>query len=140
MKMIDVDILRKTIIAFATGTHCDYISVENLMMLLSQADTVDAVPINGDFGLMMTCAVRYTYGRRTYMPHAAIDYIKPLISHLDDRTLEVFDHDLNEAEHIGKLGDPQIDEPKWKEFHYWIRQELLRRGRDANRSWRDNNV
>ena len=102
--------------------------------------SVPAVAIDEDFETMLICAERYACGRQTYMPSLVINYITPHIPYLSDNTLLILDRDLNEAERMKNFGDPKIDEPKWKEFHYWIRQELLRRGRDANRSWRDNNV
>lgn len=42
---------------------------------------------NDDFGAVLNCAVRYTLGRRTYMPGLVIDYIRPLLPFLSSKTL-----------------------------------------------------
>ena len=43
-RLIYADELKRRIIAFATGCHTTYLTVDNIIMLLNQADTVDAVP------------------------------------------------------------------------------------------------
>lgn len=45
MRTTDADELKRRIIAFATGCHTTYLTVDNIIMLLNQADTVDAVPV-----------------------------------------------------------------------------------------------
>lgn len=135
MRLIDADALEYTRVRIFHGLNEDGTPIVGgwsavlTSVAIKDAPTVDAVPINGDFGLMMTCAVRYACGRRTYMPSIVIDYITPLILHLDDATLAIINKDLDEAARTGGYGDPQIDEPRWKAFHALIQQErLLRAG------------
>nr|DAO12055.1 MAG TPA: hypothetical protein [Caudoviricetes sp.] len=45
MRLIDADELRGRIIAFSTGCNTTYLTVANIVMMINQADTVDAVPV-----------------------------------------------------------------------------------------------
>lgn len=45
MRLIDADLLRGRIIAFCTGCSTTYLTVENIVMMINRADTVDAVPV-----------------------------------------------------------------------------------------------
>ena len=45
MRLIDADGLRRRIVAFCTGCSTTYFTVENIVMMINQADTVDAVPV-----------------------------------------------------------------------------------------------
>ena len=45
MRAIDADGLRRRIVAFCTGCSTTYLTVENIVMMINQADTVDAVPV-----------------------------------------------------------------------------------------------
>ena len=45
MGVIDADGLRRRIVAFCTGCSTTYLTVENIVMMINQADTVDAVPV-----------------------------------------------------------------------------------------------
>jgi hypothetical protein len=45
MRPIDADGLRRRIVAFCTGCSTTYLTVENIVMMINQADTVDAVPV-----------------------------------------------------------------------------------------------
>ncbi len=91
---------------------------------------------DSDFGAVLNCAVRYAIGRRTYMPGLVIDFITPLLPHLSDRTLAVFDQDITDQKHLGGYGDPAIDEPLWHRFHAQVQEELTRRGLELYKDWR----
>lgn len=81
-----------------------------------------------NFQTMLICAIRYSLGRRTYMPHLVIDYITPLIKYLSDKTLNIIERDIRESENIGiGYGDEQIDKPKWLTFHQNIKEEINKR-------------
>lgn len=43
--LISRSALRRHIIAFATGCHTAYLTIENIVMMINQADTVDAVEV-----------------------------------------------------------------------------------------------
>ena len=45
MRLIDVDNLKRRIVAFCTGCSTTYLTIDNMMMLTNQAGIVDAVPV-----------------------------------------------------------------------------------------------
>lgn len=107
------------------------------MMTMAKKPTIDLE--NDDFGAVLNCAVRYAIGRQTYMPGLVIDFITPLLPHLDNRTLWCFDRDVTEARWTGGYGDPRIDEPHWMKFHEAVRAERTKRGETLYKSWRETN-
>ena len=90
------------------------------------------IDVNDDnFGAVLNCAVRYCLGRRTYMPKLVMDYIRPLLSDLSDKTLWCMEKDIRQHEADGlSYGDPSIDVPAWNEFLSQIQQEIMRRKED----------
>ena len=80
-----------------------------------------------DFQTILNCAVRYSLGRQTYMPHLVVNYIKPLLPYLDNRTLYVFKRDIEEAIDDDRTGDPNIDKPVWVNFFTLVSEELSKR-------------
>lgn len=93
-------------------------------------------PTTNEFGTLVICAVRYSLGRRTYMPHVVIEYITPLLPYLDNMTLQCIDRDIAERlDMSGALGDASIDAPKWTEFHEEVRELLRGRGLLPYRTW-----
>lgn len=87
------------------------------------------IDINDDnFGAVLNCAIRYCLGRRTYMPKLVMDYVRPLLPDLSDKTLWCMEKDILQHETDGcSLGDPSIDVPAWQEFLAQIQQEIYRR-------------
>ena len=77
-----------------------------------------------DFGAVINCAIRYCIGRQTYLPQLVVDYVKPLLPHLSDRTVNVMWNDIRSA---NSYGDPNIDEPMWMGFLEELVAELDRR-------------
>jgi hypothetical protein len=86
-------------------------------------------PTNDDFGAVLNCAIRYSLGRQTYMPHLVMDFIRPLLPQLSDRTLWCMARDIREAETYGGCGSPVIDEPKWMKFLEDVETEVERRSK-----------
>lgn len=82
------------------------------------------VEIDEDFGVVLNCAIRYCLGRQTYMPRLVTDFIRPLLPHLDDKTLRVMRVDITIAE---SYGNETIDKPIWMRFLDDIEQEICRR-------------
>lgn len=83
--------------------------------------------IDGDFGTICICAVRYSLGRQSYMPKLVIDYIKEHIAEIDDRAIRVIIRDINDAENDEwkyALGDPNIDKPEWIAFKNFLQNEI----------------
>ena len=68
-RLIDVDAARRRIIAFATGLHSEVLSVDTVMMLLTQAPTVDAVEVvrckDCDHGININNMIACTEFRET---------------------------------------------------------------------------
>ena len=83
-------------------------------------------PSDTTFGAVLNCAVRYAVGRQAYMPSVVIDFIRPLLPHLNLTTLWVFHQDILRAKSDG-LGDPLIDAPLWLRFHENVKAEIARR-------------
>lgn len=82
------------------------------------------VEIDEDFGTVLVCALRYCIGRQTYMPSFVIDFIRPLLPDLDNRTLKVMINDIKYAE---SYGDEHIDKPVWMRILDDIWGEICRR-------------
>lgn len=51
-------------------------------------------PIDEGFEEMLICAERYACGRRSYIVNSVVSYIQPKLSLLSDKTLAVFNHDM----------------------------------------------
>ena len=77
-----------------------------------------------DFGLILNCAVRYSLGRRTYMPHLTTAFISPLLPHIDDNALYVMIDDIEKSH---SYGDEDIDKPAWMNFLRQCKAEKQRR-------------
>lgn len=94
---------------------------------IQQHPTIDVS--QDEFGCVLNCAVRYALGRQTYMPHLIMEYIQPLLVHLNKRTLVCMERDIREAESYGVgYGNEKIDKPAWMKFLEEIQKELLQRG------------
>ena len=81
-------------------------------------------PSDEDFGIMLNCAVRYSLGRMTYMPHTVISFITPLLPYIDDYTLIIMIRDIGSSY---SYGDEQIDKPAWMKFLQDCKNEKQRR-------------
>ena len=108
-------------------------------MIERKKSTVSRIMVNSDhFGCILNCAVRYAIGRQTYMPSVVIDFIRPLLQQINDKTLYVLDQDITEQKYMGGYGDNIIDKPLWMRFHQEVIEEELRRGVEPYRDWRVN--
>lgn len=88
--------------------------------------------IDEDFGTICICAVRYCFGRQTYMPSLVQDFVCRNFKYLDDNELQVMVDDINFAERINQLGDERIDKPDWLKFREKINSELENRKAEQN--------
>ena len=77
-----------------------------------------------DFDSIVICALRYCIGRRTYMPSIVIEFVKPLLSVLDNKTLKVIQKDIKNA---SNYGDESIDKPLWMRFLDDVEMEINKR-------------
>ena len=85
---------------------------------------IETTPIDDLFGEMMTWAVRYALGRRTYAVSDTCGYISPIISKLDDRTICCMQRDIREQK---DYGDP-CDKDAWLRLKNKLDAEIYSRG------------
>lgn len=84
---------------------------------------------NDDFGAVLNCAVRYVYGRATYMPELVCKFITPLLPKLNDNTLKVFKNDIEDEQRfynsasISELYNADV----WDKFYKAVQEELSKR-------------
>ena len=88
-----------------------------------------------DLNDIYACALRYAFGRMTYMPGLVTDYIKRHADTVTDKELGIMIRDLQEeiatAERIGdKHYGMSCDKRTWLDFYRWLLEEKERR--DAN--------
>lgn len=72
---------------------------------------------NIDLELIFMCAVRYSLGRRTYVPAAVIEYLTPRIPKLSLQCKESLIRDIEKQKYVGK--DPyghSFGKERWMEF------------------------
>ena len=84
-------------------------------------------PRDDDFGAICNCAVRYVFGRKTYMPNLVMGFISPHLSELTDRTLWCFQNDLQERARITRDFSDEWAGDEWKQFQQLVNEELVRR-------------
>ena len=87
-----------------------------------------------DFGTLAICAIRYCYGRQSYMPSLVQKIIRPHLKELSDKDLNVMIKDCDYQEIMELYGDPYIDMPGWLRWKADLIAEKTRRtdsnGRD----------
>ena len=84
-------------------------------------------PHDNDFGLICTCAVRYSLGRMTYMPTVVQDFIRPHLTEVTDRTLRLLRNDIEDHGAMGLSYGEDFDKANWMEFLDDIKKEIERR-------------
>ena len=80
-----------------------------------------------DFGILAICAIRYCYGRQTYMPGVVLGIIRPHLKELSDKDLSVLIDDINFLERMNLYGDEHIDKPEWLKWKEELIVERKRR-------------
>lgn len=79
---------------------------------------------SNDFGCILTAAVRYSLGRRTYMPSLVTSFIRPFLPYLSDNTVWNLQKDVSECRNYGDDCDIQT----WTAFLEDVRAEIRKRG------------
>ena len=79
------------------------------------------------FGAVLNWAVRYCLGRMTYAPSMTIEFITPLLPHLSNRTIKVFDQDIEDQKRYGLGFGMDFDEEEWMRFWEAVKAERERR-------------
>ena len=87
-------------------------------------------PTNDNFGAICNCAVRYCFGRRSYMPILVCGYITPLLPELTNKTLECFERDIAECKRTGFGFGDSCDYETWDAFYKAVCKEI--EGRKSN--------
>lgn len=77
-----------------------------------------------DYGTIVLCAVRYCFGRKTYMPSLVIGYVKEHWKDLSQGDRDLILRDVGEELVLedrspGWLGS-KYDVQTWKDFHWWM--------------------
>ncbi len=90
----------------------------------------DTIPITDNLYTVAICAVRYSLGRRTYMPGLVTDWVMANFSgRMPKGTAEIMIRDIQEQREMGEratyesLGDP-CDVRTWEKFEAWLYEEL----------------
>ncbi len=92
------------------------------------------IPLNDDFEQILISAERYSCGRMTYVVPAFVGFVKPLVSYLSDKTLDIFIRDFieksmreePEGDGMGPFGMEQ-GRKEWQELWDAIEAEQKRR-------------
>lgn len=109
-------------------------SINRIVRKESKLHTVEID--NEDFGAMVISAVRYAFGRRTYITSWTVEYFTPLLPYLTSHTLWVLNEDFEKP--LCGWGD-ECDEAVWRQFWQSIKDEIINRmaqGDEYFRFWR----
>ena len=79
------------------------------------------------FGAVLNWAVRYCLGRMTYAPSMTIEFITPLLPYLSNKTIKVFDQDIEDQKRYGLGFGMDFDEEEWMRFWGKVKEEIGRR-------------
>ena len=82
-----------------------------------------------DFATLCICALRYCFGRKTYMPSLVQEIVLQNLDQISDGDLSIILRDLRDMNEFD-YGDPLIDKPEWLKFRNEIETEL--QNREAN--------
>ena len=97
----------------------------------------NTIPISDNLYTVLICAVRYSIGRRTYMPGLVTDWaMANLAGKIPRNTCEIIRRDIQEQREMGQranfdaLGDP-CDVRTWEKFEQWLRGQMEREENDV---------
>lgn len=79
-----------------------------------------------DFATLCICALRYCFGRKTYMPSLVQEIVLQNLDQISDGDLSIILRDLRDMNEFD-YGDPLIDKPEWLKFRNEIETELQKR-------------
>jgi hypothetical protein len=84
------------------------------------------VSVDDLFEEILSCAIRYACGRKTYVVKDVSDYTCNLIPYLSDRTLNIIIKDIDDQKQFFGLGDA-CDESCWLQLQNRCKEELEQR-------------
>ena len=79
-----------------------------------------------DFATLCICALRYCFGRKTYMPSLVQEIVLQNLDQISDGDLSIILRDLRDMNEFD-YGDLLIDKPEWLKFRNEIETELQKR-------------
>lgn len=82
---------------------------------------------NKDFAALTICAIRYCFGRKTYMPELIRGIVRNNIDKIDTQTLKVMEKDCEFQKDMNLYGDELIDKPDWIAWHEYLQAEIQKR-------------
>lgn len=80
-----------------------------------------------ELSTLCICALRYSMGRKTYMPKTVIEICEKYIAEFDDSTILTMLHDCVQQEEEQKYGDERIDKPLWVSWRRRLEEEAYGR-------------
>lgn len=88
---------------------------------------MDKVLIDDDFELMLTCALRYAVGRKTYITWACSNYILPLVPKLSNKCLGNINRDFERYDKDDGDWGMVCDKAEWFKLWNAVKDELKKR-------------
>ena len=83
-----------------------------------------------EFSTLAICAIRYCYGRMTYMPDLVRGIIRQHLKGVSDKALNVMIEDCDFQERAHLYGDERIDKPGWLRWKAELIAERERRTKE----------
>ena len=139
MRPIDADALKH--MKFRCGMRDDnyimYVPMHEVMDNIDKAPTIKfdtdntihrKPTLDDQFMLVLIAAVRYSLGRRTYMPDLVTRWIMASVPKLPAGTAKTMLRDIEEQREMGRrlgremLGDP-CDVRTWETFESWLKEQ-----------------
>ena len=129
MQTITRSDLRKTL-----NTVLDQVAQEDAAVMITgrQKKSVVLCPAewfdpyaDEEFGMIVTCAIRYAIGRMTYMPSVVCEFTLRYLPMLDNKTIFVMIRDITEVleRNQGKIADAEL----WLNLRAKAEEEKTRR-------------
>lgn len=84
-----------------------------------------------NFGILAMCAIRYCFGRQSYMPAKVRKIIEPYLCKLSDKTLNRLIEDCGFQERYDLYGDVRIDKPGWLVWRDTLLEEQNKRNAEV---------
>lgn len=84
----------------------------------------EEVKLPSDTGTIAICALRYCYGRRTYMPSLVIEWVKANWEALPPNDQAIIKKDLAGELRAGRGMGDECDKREWEGFLAWLEEKL----------------
>ena len=93
----------------------------------SKEEKMDIKVDREKFGILCVCAIRYCFGRETYMPSLVQGIVRRYLKQIEDTELHVMIADCDFQEWANLYGDERIDKPGWLKWKEDLLTEQKRR-------------